>query len=946
MYPKTFRPQDRRRDSPQLLERKIRGLLRAMTWEEKCGLLGGSTEPKDKGKIGNAGYLWGVPRLGVPELVMYDGPAGITGIVETTGLPQPSLLGCTWDEDLAYAFGHASGSECAVCSGNVLLAPQVDVIRSPHFYRNKDMLSEDPYLCARLGAAETRGVQDSGVIATLKHFAAANLFGDDLHHFPKQYVDEQTLHELYCRPFEFSIRAGAGAVMNAYNDVNGSWISENRDMLLGILREQWQFEGAVLSDWGSVHSFTLDCGVDMEMPFPAYNAIRRIQKRIEKGLLTSETVEKAAEHVLRAMGSVGLLSLVQLSEEGNVLEEAGRSEPIQMQWRYEESGDLFRRNEEIAASIVREGTVLLKNENSALPLDLSQGKTVLIGLGSRYPICGEAQERSFGRLSRMVSGQEALEEISGKQIPAFAGIDYVGSPIPAACFYQDSDCLIPGLIRSYGILDCDRDLTRSDVGENGGGDAFTGETFLDEDGEIVDTGLDSYNAAAESAAKEIPGSFCCVDKEIHFVCDTKYYRNSVHGTALTDGKSYTWKGYLKVPENGQYSLILQSIGGQTSFFLQTESGWCKPGQSQMREWAQWPWESIFCTKEGMGVTSSTLYLKADTAYPIVLHSRPCVRGKDLQICLAWQTPSSREIQYQEAIRAAGEADSIIFFACDTHSGAKASLKRLEEQRLELDPEQLQLLTDTIAVKRPEAKLIVVLQTANAKAIGAWEAHADAILTTYMPGQEGNRVLAEILTGRATPSGKLSQTWPACAEDTPLTDCQAHIAQRNLGVREGADTVIRQTEGIMTGYRWHDLTHVPALYPFGHGLSYTQFTYSGLQVEGRTISLWVTNTGDRTGDEIVQCYVGSIPVPAHIQMAEKQLAGFVRLKDLKPGETREAKIDLAEEMLCYWDPELPLIRRPDGTQDKWVLPQGRRKIMVGSSSADIRLVGEIIVGKRV
>ena len=95
-YPAEFTEKDYHIDSPEVRDRKIEALIRAMTWEEKLSLLGGSTEPAEKGKIGNAGYQWGVPRLGVPEVVMYDGPAGITGIVETTGLPQPSLLGCTW----------------------------------------------------------------------------------------------------------------------------------------------------------------------------------------------------------------------------------------------------------------------------------------------------------------------------------------------------------------------------------------------------------------------------------------------------------------------------------------------------------------------------------------------------------------------------------------------------------------------------------------------------------------------------------------------------------------------------------------------------------------------------------------------------------------------------------------------------------------------------------
>lgn len=861
-FPQTFSERDYKIDPPEVLERKIQALIQAMTAEEKFQMLGGTKEPEDKGKIGNAGYQWGVPRLGVPEVIMYDGPAGITGVVETTGLPQPSLLGCTWDDDLAYAFGKVAASECAVCSGNFLLAPQLDVIRSPHFYRNKDMKSEDSYQAARMGAQETKAVQENHVVAAVKHFAAANLFGDDLVHFPKQTVDEQTLHEVYCRPFEAAIRkGGAGSLMNAYNDVNGNFVSANRALLVDILREQWRFQGSVMSDWGSVHELTLDKGLDMEMPYPAFNSRERILKRLDDGRLTMGAVDEAVRHILRGMASAGLLGLVKLDEAGRVMEEAGRVQPIQMAWTYEQAvkDGLLARNAEIAANIVREGIVLLKNEDAALPLSLdADKKIVLTGLGAVYPICGEAQERSFGRLERMRSGQEALEEATGRTFPAYAGIDYAGEPIPETAFYQDADCTKHGLVRTFGILEADRDLLHAEKVLGGGGAAFEGGQQLDEDGNAVETGLDSYNADKEKAVNnDLLGKFCCVDEKIDFTCGTKTYQNGPHGNALSDGMSYTWKGWLKAPESGEYSLILQCIGGQSSFFIQAEDGWHMPGKSQMREWAQWPWESIVCTPEGMGITSQKIRMERGKAYPIILHARPCVKNKDLQLRLAWAAPSFTKTNYAAAISAAAEADTILHFACDASIDEKASDKRLTENRLTLSEEQDQLLADVIAAKRENAQLIVVMQTANARAIGAWADQADAILTTYMPGQEGNRILAEILTGQTNPSGKLSQTWPVNPQDTPLTDSPEHEAERLHGVRYDDTTLIRMTEGIFTGYRYYDRFGVDPLFPFGHGLSYTSFAYSDLEIEPVdasddwgstwTVRCRVTNTGPVAGD---------------------------------------------------------------------------------------------------
>ena len=684
VYPNSFTDTDRKIESASVTESKITALLRAMTIDEKCSLLGGCREPEEKGKIGNAGYQWGVPRLGIPEVVMYDGPAGITGIVETTGLPQPILLGSTWSDALAYRFGQTAAEECKACSGNMLLAPQLDVIRSPHFYRNKDMKAEDSYLCGRLGAAETKGVQDSGVVATIKHFTAANLFGDDLAHFPKQYVDEQTLHETYCRSFQKAIEAGAGSVMNAYNDVNGSWVSQNRALLIDILREQWQFRGSVMSDWGSVHAFTLDKGVDMEMPFPAFNAKERIEKRLQDGAITMDTVDTAVWHVLYGLATAGFLGLVRLDGNGEVMTEPGRTQPIEMEWTYDQIRQtLLQNGETVAQEIAEKGIVLLTNEHHALP-QTDWHDTVLLGLGAVCPITGEAQERSFGCLERMRSGKEALQERTGVEIPAFTGVDYLGTVIPASALYRDPTLAEHGLIRTYGIDERDKHLAETD-GLQGGGAAFNGGVEYDEDGTAVDTGLSSYNAEeARTDAAHPVGSFCCVDARIDFTCGTedgkpvKTYRNGKNGTAFSDGASFTWRGVLVPPEDGDYDLVLHAIGGQVGFLIQMDGAWHTAGESQMREWAQWPWESIVCTPEGMGVTSHRFRLAAGKAYPILVHARHCVKRKDLQLRLAWVTPSMRKRTYEAALQAAAKAKTLVFFAADSTVGQKASDKRLTE----------------------------------------------------------------------------------------------------------------------------------------------------------------------------------------------------------------------------------------------------------------------------
>ena len=267
-------------------------------------------------------------------------------------------------------------------------------------------------------------------------------------------------------------------------------------------------------------------------------------------------------------------------------------------------------------------------------------------------------------------------------------------------------------------------------------------------------------------------------------------------------------------------------------------------------------------------------------------------------------------------------------------------KPAEEQPLEITGEQRELLMDVIAAKKPDAKLIVLVQASNARALGEWEAKANAILTAYHPGQEGARVIAKILTGEINPSGKLSQTWPAATADTPLTDSQEHLRERGTGTGERGRVTIRMSEGIFTGYRYYDREGVCPLYPFGHGLSYTSYEYSNPQVreENGTIrvSFAVRNTGSRPGDEIAQVYLGKGKVPVYMQSAEKQLVGFARVKDIRPGETRSVSILIDPKMLMSWDPAQTLQERPDGTKDKWVRVTGEREILIGASSRDIRL----------
>lgn len=201
-------------------------------------------------------------------------------------------------------------------------------------------------------------------------------------------------------------------------------------------------------------------------------------------------------------------------------------------------------------------------------------------------------------------------------------------------------------------------------------------------------------------------------------------------------------------------------------------------------------------------------------------------------------------------------------------------------------------------------------------------------------------MAELLLGKVNPSGKMALTIPAKDADTLVSDTPKHRETRYTSYQKNGQKYVDFDEGIFSGYRWYEKTGVKPLYAFGHGLSYTEFTYSDLSVSGRDVTFTVTNIGRVSGTEIAQIYLGAGTVPAGIQMAEKQLCGFTRLEDMAPGEKRTVTVTIPERSFMYWNPKLELVQRADGTKDKWVRTEGFRKLWVGASSDRLTLEGEI------
>lgn len=252
-----------------------------------------------------------VERLGVPKVMMCDGPnglrkqigesdaLGLNESIETVCYPTASAVAASFDTELMHELGEILGKECQSEHVGMLLGPGINMKRSPLCGRNFEYLSEDPYLAGKLGASYIRGLQEQGIAACVKHFACNNQETRRLSGSSE--VDERTLREIYLPAFEMAVKeGGVRGVMNAYNAINGTFCAENKKLLTDILRKEWGYQGFVVTDWGAVkdRAVGLDAGVDLEMPGSTTGKTEPIMEAVKDGSLAVETLDTAVRNVL------------------------------------------------------------------------------------------------------------------------------------------------------------------------------------------------------------------------------------------------------------------------------------------------------------------------------------------------------------------------------------------------------------------------------------------------------------------------------------------------------------------------------------------------------------------------------------------------------------------------------------------------------------------------
>ena len=375
---------DGQRDN--LTDRQSAGHSRAreLTLEERAQLLAGESHWKTHA----------APSADIPSLFLSDGPHGLRkqegaqdcmGIAEScpaTCFPTASALACSFDPELVERVGAAIGEEARRQGVDVVLGPGVNIKRHPLCGRNFEYFSEDPVVSGELGTAMVRGIQSRGVGACLKHFAAnsqehARMVSDSV-------VDERTLRELYLAPFEHVVRhARPWSVMTAYNKLNGVYCSEHEWLLREVLRGEWGFDGAVVSDWGAMSSSvaSVRAGLDLCMPGPRRDHARALVEAVRSGDLGEDRVTEAASHVERLARRVeearGAMPV------GPTFGNSSPESAAEMRESFVSDEEFYRAHADLARTAAAQSAVLLKNDG-VLPLN-PDAKVAVIGAFARMP---------------------------------------------------------------------------------------------------------------------------------------------------------------------------------------------------------------------------------------------------------------------------------------------------------------------------------------------------------------------------------------------------------------------------------------------------------------------------------------------------------------------------------------------------------------------------------
>lgn len=823
------------------MEDKIEILLKQMTLEEKVSMLAGA----------DAWKTVGIDRLGIPSITMQDGPNGvriaIQEIKDKTSFcfPVGICLSSTWNVDLVFKIGESIAEEALHRGMDIILGPNVNIIRSPLNGRNFETYSEDPYHTSRIGVAFIKGVQSRNIGTSIKHYVCNN--SEFQRMSISSEVRERALREIYLPAFKAAVEeADPWTVMASYNKINGIFATENYYLLNEILKEEWGYKGFVVSDWTAVHSTVPvgKVGMDLEMPGPAKFLDEKLVKAVKNGEVSQEAIDDKVRRILRIIYKSGSFDNKKIPSD----------KPLNNP-----------EHAKIAREAATEGMVLLKNQNKILPIDPKRLKKIAI-IGPSASIAriqggGSAHVNPYYKISPLEGIKNKLKNVN-----------------PSAEIIFEQGCR---LSEELEVLDS-QFLLSSDGKTKGG---LTIEFF---------NNLDLHGVPV-----------------VKKIMTTMQFRYTKFPSEIDiSNMSFRMSGKLIAPETGIYKFGLISLGFSRLFIN---------GKSVDN------WTNQIPGKRYKGLLSQEkieeFHLEAGKEYNIKVEfqSRHPRNGS---LKIGCEVPIKPD-PLERAIKAASNADYVVVCV-----GLSSNLESegFDRPHMSLPEFQNELIKKvTIA----NENTIVLLNTGAPIDMRDWIDSVKGVIQIWYPGQECGNAIADIIFGDVNPSGKLPETFPMKLEDNP-----AYINY------PGENGKVYYGEDIFVGYRYYDTKMIDPLFPFGFGLSYTEFEYSALKIsspeinedDDLNISVDIKNVGMMEGKEVIQLYIrdeiSSLVRPV------KELKGFKKV-NLKPGEKKTIDFKINKQHLSFYDP----------VKKKWIAEPGVFIIKVGSSSRDIHLKSSFtLVGK--
>ncbi|KAK6077068.1 glycoside hydrolase family 3 [Seiridium cupressi] len=725
-------------------------------------------------------------------------------------LPCGTALAATWDVDLVRRGGELQAAEAIAKGASVILGPTVNMQRSPLGGRGFESFSEDPVLAGFMAAATVAGIQSKGVSATIKHFVC----NDQEHERMSQdsRVSERALREIYTLPFQIAQRdSKPWAYMSSYNRVNGTHASENVHLLKEILRDEWGFDGMIMSDWTGTYSTTeaIKAGLDLEMPGPPFVRGKQVNHAILCGKLSEEGIAICARRVLQFINKLLPLDIPSNAPEKTI--------------DNEETSACLR---ELASSSI----VLLKNDNRVLPF--KKDKSIAV-IGPNAKIAAYSGGGSASLLPYYaVTPFDAIKSQSSSSVEYTVGYgSYKKLPLLSN--------MIPEMTMEV-YTGPSSDQLRQKIDEI----------------KIVDTNIFLYDYYPQLPTSHKGAWYATIKGQLHPAATGDYeFSISVAGTA-------------KLYVNGK---LLVDVATK-----QTASG------------------SFF----GFGTTevTGTMRLEKNTTYTVevafgslatsLLPGPGAESDQGGGVRIGCSKVMDVEEEVRRAVAIAKSADQVVII-----SGLNSDWESegYDRQTLGLPERADNLIRQVVEANSNTA---VVIQSGTPVAM-PWANSTSAILQAWYGGNETGNGIADVLFGDVNPSARLPLSFPQRLEDTPTF--------LNYGSERGRTIY---GEDVYIGYRWYEKTKKDVLFPFGHGLSYSDFQLSDISVtaseafDSLVVSVAVHNVGAQSGSEVVQVYVSqrnpSIARPL------KELKGFAKAS-LAVGETKRVEVPISlKYATSFWD----------------------------------------------